>query len=295
MIASSDSLSDPENPAGYEVVIEAGRNGLRVDWRELWEYRDLLYLLVRRDFVAKYKQTVLGPAWVVLQPLMMTLVFTVLFGHVVQIPTDGIPRPLFYFCGFAAWNYFAQNLGAASTTFTASAYLFEKVYFPRLIIPLSAVISNLLAFALTLATFFGFFLYFKLFTEAGSAVAIGWSALLLPVLVVYTAALSLGVALWMSSLTAKYRDLAHVMSFLTQVWLYATPVIYPLSEVHGRLRWIAEANPMTAVVESFRYCLLGTSSLTADTLIISLTLTGLLLLTGARMFRATERTFVDTV
>jgi len=218
-----------------DTIIQPTKSWFRIPWREIWHYRDLLYLLVRRDFVAKYKQTILGPLWFILQPLLTTLVFTVIFGRVAKIPTDELPPLLFYLCGMLPWSYFAQCMNGTSTTFVTNAALFGKVYFPRLVVPLSIVTSSLLAFLIQLVTFAVFWLYYKFFTEAGSLFHLRAMPLALcPLLLLQTAALGLAVGLWMSALTAKYRDFVHLSGFLTQLWMYATPVVYPLSVVPER-------------------------------------------------------------
>jgi lipopolysaccharide transport system permease protein len=279
----------------HEIHIRPNRSWFRIEWRELWEYRDLLYLLVRRDFVSKYKQTILGPAWFVLQPALMSVVFTVVFGKVAQISTDGLPPYLFYLCGQLAWQYFATNMNATATTFSSNAHLFGKVYFPRLAIPLATSFSNLIAFAIQFATFAGFWLYFKWGTEAGNALHLHPAFVLMPLAMLHVMALSLGVSLWMSSLSAKYKDFGHLMGFLTQLWMFATPVVYPLSEVPARWHWIAELNPMTLIAEYFRLALLGQGSVTPAGCLLSLGLTLLLFLSGLFVFQRTARTFIDTV
>lgn len=289
-----------DTPAGhtphphYEIVIEPNRSWLSIDWRALLEFRDLLGLLVRRDFVSKYKQTVLGPAWFVLQPLLMTVVFTIMFDRVARISTDGVPPTLFYLCGLLGWNYFSQNLTAASGTFTNNATLFSKVYFPRLIVPLSIAVSNLFAFALQAVTFFAFYIGFKI-TGAGASLHLTWAALLVPALVLQTAALSLGASLWIAALTAKYRDLVHLTPFLVQLWMFASFVIVPLSVVPARWHWVAQLNPMAAVVEAFRLCLLGAGTITPASVGISVAITLVVLFSGVFIFQRTERTFIDTV
>ncbi|HPB83655.1 MAG TPA: ABC transporter permease, partial [Spirochaetota bacterium] len=259
------------------------------------EYRDLLWLLVRRDFVAKYKQTILGPAWFIIQPLLMSLMFTVIFGRVANIPTDSLPPMLFYLCGMLAWQYFAQCLKTTSTTFVHNMHLFGKVYFPRLIVPLAVVISNMLAFFIQLITFACFWLYYKYFTAAGSLIQVRPSAVLLPLLFLQTAALGLGVGLWMSSLTAKFRDFIHLSEFLTQLWMYATPVVYPLSLLSEKWRWVSILNPMSSVVECYRLALLGSGVMTFRYMAVSALITAVLLLSGILLFNRVERTFIDTV
>lgn len=278
-----------------EFIIEASRSWFRIPWRELLHYRDLLFLLVRRDFVARYKQTILGPAWFVIQPLATTLVFTVVFGKVAKIPTDNLPPLLFYLCGMLAWQYFQQCMQGTSTTFVANANLFGKVYFPRLVVPLSVIISNLAAFFIQLVTFLCFWVFYKLFTDAGSLFHLTPYLFALPPLLLQTAAIGLGVGLWMSALTAKYRDFVHVSGFLSQLWLYATPVVYPLSAVPEKWRWVSALNPMTGIVETYRYAFLGAGTVSPLYLGISGITTLVLLLTGLLVFSRTERTFIDTV
>ena len=282
-------------PADYELVIKPSRGWLHLNLRDLWRYRDLLFLLVHRDFVAKYKQTVLGPAWFILQPLLTTLVFTVIFGKVAKIPTDGLPPVLFYLAGLLGWSYFAQTFQSTSGTLVANADLFGKVYFPRLVVPLSAVISNLLAFALQLATFLCFWTYFKFFSTAGASFGFSGAIVGFPLVVLQIAALSLGVGLWLSALTAKYRDFTYLSGFIIQIWMYATPVIYPLSQIPEGWRWVAVLNPMTMPVETIKYMLLGQGVVVPFYLALSVAMTVVLLLSGVLVFNKVEKTFVDTV
>ena len=288
------TTQQPESTS-YELIIQPSRGLLRIDWHGILHYRDLLFLLVRRDFVAQYKQTILGPLWFIIQPLLTTLVFTVIFGSVAKIPTDGIPPMLFYLCGMCVWSYFAACFGAISTTFITNANLFGKVYFPRIILPASVVVSKLIAFGIQLATFLIFLLYFIFFTKAGVQVHITswiWS---LPFLLVLSAALGLGVGLWISALTTKYRDLVHLATFLTQLWMYATPVVYPVSQIPDRWLWLVALNPMTGIVEAFRKAFLGSGEASLYLLGMSTSITLLLLLTGLILFSRAEKTFVDTV
>jgi lipopolysaccharide transport system permease protein len=278
----------------YEITLRPETGWLSIELKSVWHYRDLLSLLVWRDFVAKYKQTILGPLWFVIQPLLMTVVFTVVFSTVAGLPTDGLPPILFYLCGQLGWNYFAQSLSSGSATLVSNAGLFSKVYFPRLVVPLSALISNLFAFAIQAATFFAFFFYFK-YSQKSGAFGLSWHAALLPLLVLQTAALSLGVGLIMSALTAKYRDLTHLTGLIIQVWMYATPVIYPLSKVPERWQWVASLNPMTPIVEAYRLMLLGTGTVVPQHLALSVIMTSLLLVAGLLLFGKVEKTFVDTI
>ncbi len=278
-----------------EYVIEPSGRWIRIPWREIARYRDLLFLLVRRDFVSQYKQTVLGPLWFVIQPLLMTVVFTVVFNRIAQIPTDGRPPLLFYMCSMLAWGYFARCLGGTSWTFTSNAGIFGKVYFPRLIVPLSVIISQLISFLIQLATFLCFWMFYKFCTDAGSRFGLTSWLFALPVLLVQSAAIGLGVGLWMSALSAKYRDFGHLSGFLTQVWMYATPVVYPLSAVPEKWRWVCAVNPMSGIVESYRYAFLGAGTVEPLYLAISAGTTVILLVSGVLVFSRTERTFIDTV
>jgi lipopolysaccharide transport system permease protein len=284
-----------ETTTNYELIIQPSRGLLRIDWHGLWHYSDLLFLLVRRDFLAQYKQTVLGPLWFIIQPLLTTLVFTVIFGKVARIPTDGVPPMLFYLCGMCVWSYFAACFGAISNTFITNANLFGKVYFPRIILPLSVVVSKLIAFAIQLATFLAFLAYFIFFTDFGRQVHLtGW-VWAVPGLLLLSAALGLGVGLWISAMTTKYRDLVHLATFLTQLWMYATPVVYPVSQIPERWQWLAALNPMTGIVEAFRKAFLGAGDASLYFLGMSVAITLLVLLTGVILFSRAEKTFVDTV
>ena len=276
-----------------EIVLAPTRGWLRIEWRELWEYRDLLVLLVRRDFLARYQQTALGPLWHLLQPVLTMAIF-VFFGRAMGISTDGIPAPLFYLCGLLGWNYFAQNLTAGSGTFVNNAALFSKVWFPRLVVPASAIASNLVSFALQLVPFFAFFAYY-VFGAADAGVQFSWRALLLPLPLLHIAALSLGISLWMAAATARYRDLIHLNQYLVQLWMFATPVIYPLSRVPAKWAWLIWANPVSVPVENLRWCLLGRGTLDPAMVGVSVGMALALLVTGIVAFENAARSAVDTV
>jgi lipopolysaccharide transport system permease protein len=293
-LAGTESVATSEQRPAYEVVLRPDTSWLRLELKSIWHYRDLLSLLVWRDFVSKYKQTILGPLWFVIQPVLLTLVFTVIFGKVAKLSTDGLPPVLFYLCGQLGWNYFAQNFTANSATLVSNAALFSKVYFPRLIVPLSSLVSNLFAFAIQAATFFAFFLYFK-YMRGSAGFGMNWHVVFLPLLVLHTAAFSLGVGLLMSALTAKYRDLTHLSGLLIQVWMYATPVIYPLSNFPREWQWLVALNPMTSIVESFRLMLLGTGTVSPAYVGLSVLMTLLVLCGGLLLFGKVEKTFVDSV
>lgn len=282
-------------PSNYEIVIRPTRDWFRLDLADLWRYRDLLFLMVHRDFVARYKQTILGPAWFILQPLLMTVVFTIIFGEIAKIPTDRLPPMLFYLTGLLGWNYFAQIFQNTSGTLVTNAALFDKVYFPRLVVPLSAVISNLFAFTLQLTTLLAVWIYFKLFTGAGGLFGFSVSIVWFPLVLLHVTALSLGVGLWVTALTAKYRDLVFLSGFVIQIWFYATPVIYPFSQIPERWRWIAVLNPMTMPVEAFKVMFLGRGTIVFAYVALSIGVTFLLLISGILVFNRVEKTFVDTV
>ena len=278
-----------------KLIIESHRSWFYVDWKGLFHYRDLLFLLVRRDCGEKHKQISRGLLWIVIQPLLTTLVFTVIFGKISKIPTDKLPPVLFYLCGLLAWNYFAQCLSSIAASLTANAHLFSKVYFPRLIIPLSIVISNLIPFAIQCITFLSFYFYYKIFTSAGDMINPNHFILLLPFLLLETAAVGLGVGLWIAALTVKYRDFQHLVSFLVQLWMYATPVIYPISSIPERWQFLTVLNPMSGIVESYRYAFFGTGFVDWRYLSISAGLVFFSLVTGLLVFNKVERTFVDTI
>jgi lipopolysaccharide transport system permease protein len=294
MCHEKTEVTMPRN-SDYEVIIKARRSWFYIDWWSLLHYRDLLLLLVRRDFVARYKQTLLGPAWFVIQPILTSVVFTIVFKRVANISTDGLPPYLFYFCGLVIWDYFSRSINSTATAFVTHAHLFEKVYFPRLIVPLSSVISNLFSFAIQLCIFLGFYFYFMFFTPAKTSINANLFLLALPLLVLQTLCFALGVGLWISALTAKYRDFTFVMTFLTQLWMYATPVIYPVSTIPEQWRFIMVLNPMAAVVALFRHAFFGTAALGPRYLLASALCTVLVLISGVLVFNRVERTVVDTV
>ncbi|MFM8886711.1 MAG: ABC transporter permease [Chthoniobacterales bacterium] len=282
-------------PADYEIVIKPTKGWFKLNLADVWRYRDLVSLLVHRDFVSKYKQTVLGPLWFIIQPLLMTVVFTIIFGKVAQIPTDGLPPMLFYLCGLLGWGYFAQTFQATAGTLTGNAGMFGKVYFPRLVVPIATIISGFIAFAIQLATFLCFWVYFKLFTEAGSTLHMGWDLLWFPLVMIQVSLLSLGVGLWLTSLTAKYRDFTFIIGFIVQIWMYATPVIYPLSRIPEDWRWLAVINPMAMPVEAIKRIFLGQGVVEPAYVAVSVVMTIVLLLSGIVVFNKVEKTFVDTV
>lgn len=277
---------------GWDLVIGPPKGWLDLHLRDLWRYRDLMGLFVRRDFVASYKQTILGPLWHLIQPLLTTLMFTVVFGRIAGLPTDGVPKFVFYMAGTTIWGYFANCLTRTSNTFIANAGIFGKVYFPRMVVPVSVVGSQLIGFAIQ----FGFFLvFYGLFWARGAPLQPNWAVALLPLLLLLMAGMGLGFGVIISSMTTKYRDLQVLVGFGVQLWMYATPVIYPLSTMSAKYRWIIVANPMSAVVETFRYGFFGTGVFSWAYLGYSAGFTVALLLVGMAVFNRVERTFMDTV
>jgi lipopolysaccharide transport system permease protein len=288
-------MAEVNAPPNYEIVIEPSRGWFRLRWDELWEYRDLLVILVQRDFISRYKQTLLGPLWHVLQPVVFAIVFAIVFGRIAGIPTDGIPSPLFYLCGLLGWNYFAQNITAGGATFISNAHIFGKVYFPRLIVPCSIVAANLVAFFLQTIPFALFFIYYKVTGDHTPEVQITWRILLLPLPLLHIAVLSLGISLLMSASTAKYRDLVHLNQFIIQLWMFATPIIYPISKIPEHWKWLIWANPMSVPVETFRYILLGRGSLQVNEIVISVLIAVVSLFAGIAAFQKVEKTVVDSL
>jgi lipopolysaccharide transport system permease protein len=276
----------------WDLVIEPQSSLLELNLKDVWRYRDLLWLLVKRDFVSFYKQTILGPLWFFIQPLFTTIIFTFIFGNLAGLSTDGLPQPLFYMAGITAWNYFADCLTKTSTVFRDNANIFGKVYFPRLIMPLSIVVSNLVRFGVQMLLFFMMIGYYA-FT--GADFHLNAYVLLFPILVLMMALLGLGLGLIITALTTKYRDLAFLITFGVQLMMYATTVIYPLSAAPAAYKWVIELNPMTGIIEAFRYGFLGEGSLTLQTLGYSVIFTLVSLVLGVIIFNKTEKTFVDTV
>lgn len=276
----------------WDKIIRPRSGWFDIHLGELWHYRDLIGLFVWRDFVSVYKQTILGPIWFVIQPLITTVVFTVIFSNVAKIPTDGLPPFLFYLSGVIAWKYFADCLNHTSNTFVGNSHLFGKVYFPRLTVPVSVVISNLVAFGIQ----FLLFLVFLIFYRANGAPVHPQSViLLLPVLILQMAALGLGFGIIVSSLTTRYRDLTHLVGFGVQLWMYATPIVYPASFLPDNWRWITVVNPMAPVIEAFRYAFLGSGYIDLQSWLISLAITAGILVVGVVLFSRIEKTFMDTV
>mgnify|MGYP006138015549 FL=1 len=282
----------PTSKSEYQYAITPKDKFLDLRLKDIWQYRDLLVLFVRRDFVATYKQTILGPIWFIIQPLLTTIVFTIVFGNIAKLSTDGLPPMLFYLAGVTSWNYFAECLKKSADTFTANAGIFGKVYFPRIIVPLSITITNIITFGIQLTLFLGFLAYYLFM---GAPIAPNWYICTLPLLVLTMGLMGLGFGLYLTSMTTKYRDFKFLVAFGVQLLMYATPVIYPVSEVPEKYQWIILANPMTSIIETFRYAFLGAGNMSWSGLAYSVGFTLVLFISGLLLFNKTEKNFMDTV
>lgn len=276
----------------FSTVITSKRSWFDLNLKELWRYRDLIALFVRRTFVSQYKQTILGPAWAIIQPLLTTVVMTVVFGNIAGLAPSGVPSFAFYLCGSIAWTYFSTCLTTTASTFTANSAILGKVYFPRLVMPVSSVISQLISFAIQFAFFLMFLLYYWI---AGENVHPNLLVLMLPVLLAHMALLSLGVGVIISALTTKYRDLAMVVGFGVQLWMYATPVAYDIAVIPEKYLSLYMLNPITPVITMFRYAFLGVGDPHWGAYGISCAVTAVVLLVGIMLFNRVEKTFMDTV
>jgi len=278
----------------HRTHIKANQSWARIDWREIWEYRDLLWNLVARDRTAAYKQSVLGPLWFIIVPLATTLVFTVVFGSIARIGTDGLPPFLFYMSGLLFWNYFQGCLNGVASSLVSNAGMLTKVFFPRLIIPLSLVLSNMVQLALSSILLACFYVYFAFFSAAQVHLTV-W-AFALPLCLIYCVLLGLGTGLWFSALTVKYRDLKFLLPLVAQLWMYGTPIVYPMSSVVGTSwYWLVVLNPMTLVVEVTRKALLGAGTVSLEMIVTGVVLTLLVAITGLMFFNKVQRTFADTI
>jgi lipopolysaccharide transport system permease protein len=258
----------------------------------VWRYRDLVMMFVRRDFVANYKQTILGPLWFFLQPLLTTATYMLIFGRVAGLSTDGLPMLVFYLAGITVWNYFSETLTKTATVFKDNAQMFGKVYFPRLTMPVSIVISNLVRFLIQFGLFLLIWLYYLITTDS---IHPNWMMALIPLLIITMGILALGFGMIISALTTKYRDLVFLLTFGIQLLMFATPVIYPLSSISEKYRWIILANPMSPIVETFRYAFLGSGTFSWAYLLYSFCFAIILLLIGTIVFNKVEKSFTDTV
>lgn len=277
----------------WDLIIRPKTGWLNLHLVDLWRYRDLTGMFVWRDFVAQYKQTILGPLWHIIQPLFTTIIFTVIFGKMAKLSTDDLPPLLFYLAGVTCWSYFADCVTRTSATFISNAALFGKVYFPRLSVPVSLVISGMIKFAIQFALFLSFVIFYWV---EGARVRPNAAIALTPLLLLLMAGLSLGAGIIVSALTTRYRDLQQLVAFGVQLMMFATPVVYPLSMIGGgSFRWLILANPMTPIIEAFRYAYLGSGTFAAGDLFYSGGFTLAVLFIGVVLFNHVERTFMDTV
>jgi lipopolysaccharide transport system permease protein len=276
----------------WNLIIQPGTGWFDLHLRDLWRYRDLISLFVKRDFVTFYKQTALGPLWYIIQPLLTTLVLTVIFGKVAGIPMDGVPKFIFLLAGTVMWGYFSSCLEQTSSTFVKNVSIFGKVYFPRLTVPVSIVIINLVKFGIQFVLFISFYIYF---IARGSSIHPTFFILLLPVLILQMAVLSLGAGILVSSVTTKYRDLTFVMTFIVQLWMYASSVIIPASAIPEKYRFIYMLNPMASVIEMFRYSVFGVGVVSPVYICVSWAITLAVLFGGILLFSRIEKSFMDTI
>ncbi|MFR9627595.1 MAG: ABC transporter permease [Rikenellaceae bacterium] len=283
-----------EQTQQWSTVIKPKNKLWEIDFAELWQYRDLYTLFVKRDIITQYKQTILGPAWFFIQPLFTTIMYMVVFGGIAGISTDGLPQALFYLAGILCWQYFAECLNKTSATFTTNQAIFGKVYFPRLIVPLATVTSNLVRMGIQLLLFILVYIYYIIFTEF--TLSINWTVCLFPVLILLLSGLSLGFGIIISSMTTKYRDMTILFTFIVQLWMYATPVIYPLSTIDNpTVRLFMSLNPVTGIVEAFKYSTLGVGEFSFGLLGYSTGFMVVLLAFGMVVFNKVQRSFMDTI
>jgi lipopolysaccharide transport system permease protein len=276
----------------WDLTIEPQTSLFELNLKDVWRYRDLLWMFVKRDFVSFYKQTILGPLWFFIQPLFTTIIYTFIFGGLANLSTDGLPQPLFYMAGITAWNYFADCITKTSTVFKDNANIFGKVYFPRLIMPLSIVASNLVRFGVQMILLFMMMGYYAMHDASFTVTP---AIMLFPLLMLLMALLGLGLGLIITALTTKYRDLAFLVTFGIQLLMYTTTVIYPLSSAPEKYKTLISLNPMTGVIEAFRYAFLGQGQISVNTLGYSTVFTIVVMVLGVVIFNKTEKTFVDTV
>ena len=280
-----------ENQQQWTETIESDHSLLSLNLKEVWHYKDLVYMFVKRDFVSSFKQTVLGPIWFFINPIFTTLVYLIVFGNIANLPTDGAPKILFYLAGVTLWNYFSSSLTSTSNVFVGNAGIFGKVYFPRLVMPLSIVISNLMRFGVQMLLFLLFFFYYLFKGEVQPNLWI----LATPFLILLMAIFALGVGMIFSALTTKYRDLQMLLTFGVSLMMYATPVIYPVSSISGIWRKLAYYNPLTGIFECFKYGWMGSGEFTLEMLLISTGIIIVLLVIGTVIFNKVEKNFMDTV
>lgn len=276
----------------WTTIIKPKTGLFDINLKELIQYKDLIIMFVKRDFKTLYKQTILGPLWIIINPLLTTIMYTIVFGKIANISTDGMPQIVFYMLGTTVWTYFSTSLTKTASTFTDNAAILGKVYFPRLVMPISTVLSGLINFGVQFVMFLSFVIYYYV---KGAPINPNIYILMAPLLLLQLALLALGFGIIISSLTTKYRDLAVLVAFGIQLWMYATPVVYPASQIGGKLKTLMMLNPVSPIVESFRYAFLGSGSIPFNFLMISMITTLIVLLIGVVLFSKVEKTFMDTV
>ena len=274
------------------LIIKPKRKLFNLDLSELFYYKDLIYFFIKRDFITFYKQTILGPLWYIIQPLANTIIFTVIFGNVAKIPTDGATPFIFYMTGTVIWAYFSVCLTTTSNTFIGNAHLFGKIYFPRLTVPISSVVIGLVQFIIQFVVLILFLIYF---ISKGYEVNVTYFIIFVPFLLLHVAILSFGVGVLIASLTTKYRDLKFLMSFGIQLWMFATPIVYPLSIIPEKYLWISLINPMSSIVETFRYIVIGTGTFNLNYILFSFLTSVIIFIIGVIIFNKIEKNFMDTV
>ncbi len=292
MSESQQQKKSSESAGDWSVVITSDKPLFHLPLKELWSYRDLLVLTIHRDFVALHKQTVMGFLWYVIPPVIMTLVYKVVFGNIAKIPTNQIPPFLFFMSGIVLWTYFSTCISKTATTFTANAPLFNKVYFPRLILPLSYCISNLWQFVVQLAIFSGFYVFFLF---RGSPIEFSYRIIIVPLLIIQIAVLGLGAGCWISAMTTRYRDLQMAVAPVIQLWMYASCIFYPRSSVPENMQWLMTLNPLVPIIETFRFATMGQGQVEIYQLSISIAITCVVFIVGVVEFGRAEKTMADTI
>jgi len=276
----------------WTTVIKPHESLFHIPWKEIWDYRELVMRLVHRDFISRYKQTILGSAWYVLQPLFTSLMFVLVFSNIAKISTNRIPPILFYLAGSVCWGYFQGCVTNTAGTFISNSSLFDKVYFPRLVVPISQLIVNLIGFGMQMALFSALYAYFY---YTGAPISMGWRIIVLPMLLFQMAALGLGVGCLVSAVTTRFRDLQVLLGFFMQLWMYASCVVYPLSIVPDQYRWLYALNPMVFIIEAFRFAFMGQGTVDLWQIIVSFVVSIAVVVVGIALFNKTERTCVDII
>jgi len=275
------------SPPAHLTVITPAKGWLALNLREVWEYRELLGILAWRDVSVRYKQSVAGVGWAIMQPLLTTIIFTIIFGKFAKLPSEGIPYPIYTYCALLPWNYFARSLGSSSDSIVDSSHLITKVYFPRLILPISKVFAGLIDFCIALLILAGMMFWYKISPTRG--------VVYLPLFILMASMTALGIGLWFTALNVKYRDVRILVPFITQVWMYASPVAYSITIVPEKLKWVYSLNPMVGVIEGFRWALLGKAAPDAQTMLIPMGIVLVLLIGGFYYFKRMEKMFADII